>query len=269
MTAIVLPAMAPAQIASWIGLFDLADRMNTGWTLVGGQMVQLHCFERGVSPPRATTDVDAVLHVRERPDVLRSVTQVLSDIGFVTDLAMSVNGTNHRWRRGDAVIDVLIPRHLGPVASARPDIHGAPGLETPGAQKQIDRSQKITVSIDDRTAFINRPSIVGSLIGKASALLLPGDKSRHLEDFVVMAVLAQPDDFTNDEPLNRLDIDRLTHAIGVLRQDHRPTINLVDGGATALDRLAAFVSRKPRTVAPPQTGPKRVPDWARRRRPRQ
>jgi hypothetical protein len=258
-TEISLPEMPPAQTASWLGLFDLADRMSEGWTLVGGQMVQLHCFERGFPPVRTTTDVDAVLHVREHPLALSSVTQTLADIGFTTDLAMSVEGTNHRWRRGEAVIDILIPRHLGPVAAARGDIHGAPGLETPGAQKQIDRSEIVTVTIGDRSAVINRPSIVGSLIGKASALLLAGEQRRHLEDFAVMAVLARPEDFEKDAPLNRLDADRLAHAIGVLRRDHRAIVARVEGAAVALDRLALLASRRP--VQPRSTLPS-IPDWA-------
>ncbi|WP_435738692.1 hypothetical protein V5D56_08940 [Cellulosimicrobium sp. PMB13] len=259
MTAIVLPEMLPAQTASWLGLFDLADRMPDGWTLVGGQMVQLHCFERGFSPVRTTTDVDTVVHVREQPEALRSVTQALSEIGFVTDRAMSVNDINHRWRRDEAVIDVLIPRFLGPVASVRTDIHGAPGLETPGAQKQIDRSEQITVVIDDRSATINRPTIVGSLIGKASALLLHGDVRRHLEDFVVMAVLVQPEDFTKGAELNQLDIERLSNAIGRLRRDHPTIIALVDGGAVALDRLSTYLSRGPRPTQPAQRS---IPAWA-------
>lgn len=259
MTTIALPAMLPTQTASWLGLFDLADRMPDGWTLVGGQMVQLHCFERDFEPVRATTDVDTVLHVREQPNALMSITQVLSEIGFVTDLAMSVGDINHRWRRDEAVIDVLIPRFLGPVGSARPDIHGAPGLETPGAQKQIDRSEQVTVVIGDRFAVINRPTIVGSLIGKASALLLPGDVRRHLEDFVVMAVLVRPEDFASDR-LNRLDMDRLTHAIGKLRRDHPTIIALVDGGAVALDRLSAYLSRVSQPT--PQPAQRSTPEWA-------
>jgi hypothetical protein len=258
-TTIVLPEMPPAQTASWLGLFDLADRMPDDWTLVGGQMVQLHCFERGVPPVRSTTDVDTVLHIREQPNALRSVTQILSEIGFVTDLAMSVNDVNHRWRRDEAVIDVLIPRFLGPVASSRTDIHGARGLETPGAQKQINRSEQVTVVISDRSATVNRPTLVESLIGKASALLLPGDVRRHLEDFVAMAVLVQPEDFKNDAQLNQLDAERLAHAIGVLRRDHRPIVALVDGGAVALDRLSTYASRPRHQAQPIQ---RRTPDWA-------
>ncbi|WP_251152723.1 hypothetical protein [Cellulosimicrobium sp. Marseille-Q4280] len=161
--------------------------------------------------------------------------------------------------RDEAVIDVLIPRFLGPVASSRTDIHGARGLETPGAQKQINRSEQVTVVISDRSATVNRPTLVGSLIGKASALLLPGDVRRHLEDFVAMAVLVQPEDFKNDAQLNQLDAERLAHAIGVLRRDHRPIVALVDGGAVALDRLSTYASRPRHQAQPIQ---RRTPDWA-------
>jgi len=33
---IVLPAMPPEQTASWIGVLDLYDRLDEGWTLIGG-----------------------------------------------------------------------------------------------------------------------------------------------------------------------------------------------------------------------------------------
>ncbi|HMO10199.1 MAG TPA: hypothetical protein PKB06_01545, partial [Actinotalea sp.] len=83
MTA-VLPPMTPAQAEAWNGLLDVAERHPTGWTLVGGQLVQLHCIERGVAPARPTDDVDAVLDVRAEPDVLHTFTSALADVGFVS-----------------------------------------------------------------------------------------------------------------------------------------------------------------------------------------
>ena len=53
---VVLPPMTPAQAEAWNGLLDVAERHPTGWTLVGGQMVQLHCIERGVAPARPTVE---------------------------------------------------------------------------------------------------------------------------------------------------------------------------------------------------------------------
>lgn len=49
---IVLPAMPAEQTASWLGILDLYDRLNEGWTLIGGQLVHLLCAERGESPVR-------------------------------------------------------------------------------------------------------------------------------------------------------------------------------------------------------------------------
>jgi hypothetical protein len=51
---IVLPAMPPEQTASWLGLLDLHERLAEGWTLIGGQLVHLHCAERGQFPVRPT-----------------------------------------------------------------------------------------------------------------------------------------------------------------------------------------------------------------------
>ena len=40
---IVMPSMSPAQEASWQALLDLYEAFPNGWTLIGGQMVHLHC----------------------------------------------------------------------------------------------------------------------------------------------------------------------------------------------------------------------------------
>jgi len=77
----VLPPMTRGQAEAWSGLLDLSERHPTGWTLVGGQMVHLHCIERSVAPPRPTDDVDAVLDVRAEPDALRSFTTALVELG--------------------------------------------------------------------------------------------------------------------------------------------------------------------------------------------
>ena len=47
---IVMPAMPEEQTASWHALLELYDVLAQGWTLIGGQLVRLHCAERGQSP---------------------------------------------------------------------------------------------------------------------------------------------------------------------------------------------------------------------------
>jgi hypothetical protein len=53
---IAAPSLAPVQAAAWHALFDVFSRLPTDWALVGGQMVQSLCWERGVvsALPRRT-----------------------------------------------------------------------------------------------------------------------------------------------------------------------------------------------------------------------
>lgn len=70
---IFLPPMPPEQTASWMGLLDLLERLADGWTLIGGQLVHLHCAERGHCPVRPTNDADTVIDVRADPTMLATV----------------------------------------------------------------------------------------------------------------------------------------------------------------------------------------------------
>lgn len=135
--SIVLPSMSGGQGEAWGGLLDLSQRHPTGWTLVGGQMVHLHCIERGIAPIRPTDDVDAVLDVRANPDALRSFTTALVELGFAPS-GQSWQGHQHRWQRGAAQIDVLIARHLGDRAAGRRGATGGTTIATPGAQQALD-----------------------------------------------------------------------------------------------------------------------------------
>lgn len=92
----VLPPMPPEQTASWLGLLDIYERLDEGWTLIGGQMVHLHCAEREHFPVRPTNDVDAVIDVRADPKVLHAFTKTLVDLGF-TASDESLDGRQHRW----------------------------------------------------------------------------------------------------------------------------------------------------------------------------
>ena len=82
---IVMPAMSEGQAASWRGIMELHERLHDGWTLVGGQLVHLHCAERACNPPRPTDDVDTVIDIRSSGDMLRTFTQTLFDLGFSPD----------------------------------------------------------------------------------------------------------------------------------------------------------------------------------------
>ena len=194
---VALPAMTGAQAASWHALMDLHERLPDHWTLVGGQMVHLHCAEHGVSPERPTEDADTVLDVRAAPDMLAHFTGALEDLGFKPD--MSGEGLQHRWRRpaDQAQIDVLLPDGVGKRAAFRQGVGGAPTLETPGGSQALARSESVTVIVEARTGEVRRPNLIGALVMKAAAHSAVGDsgKARHRRDFVTLAGLVAARDF--------------------------------------------------------------------------
>lgn len=171
---IVLPAMPPEQTASWLGLLDLCERLSDGWTLIGGQLVHLHCAERGQFPVRPTNDADTVIDVRAEPTMLATFTGLLTELGF-TSAGISAEGLQHRWVRGDASIDVLLPDGVGERASLRRGATGSPTLPTAGGTQALQRSETVAVSVSGRAGFVRRPRLVGALVGKAAALSNAGD----------------------------------------------------------------------------------------------
>ena len=231
---VVMPAMSAAQAASWFGLMDLYERLPHGWTLVGGQLVHLHCAERGASPQRPTDDIDAVVDVRAHPIILVSFTQVLLDLGFVPDT--SGEGLQHRWRRADAQIDVLLPDGVGERTSDRPGAGGAPTLPTPGGTQALARSETVTVVVNGRTGGVLRPNLVGALVMKASAHTAGGDtaRGRHRLDFVSLAALIAARDF-RETPATTKDKQRLRTMAQASRADDRAMG--LPGAAGALKRL--------------------------------
>ncbi|MGL4743955.1 MAG: hypothetical protein ACRCXL_06140 [Dermatophilaceae bacterium] len=185
---VALPAMRPAQAASWHALMDLHSRFPDHWTLIGGQMVHLHCAERAAGPERPTEDADTVLDIRAARDILARFTRALSDLRFTPDT--SGEGLQHRWKRaGDnAQIDVLLPDGVGRRAGARRGVAGAPTLETPGGSQALARSESVTVIVEGRTGRVRRPTLIGALVVKAAAhsTVGNGNGARHRRDFVTV-----------------------------------------------------------------------------------
>lgn len=235
MTPFVLPAMSPGQEQSWLAVMDLHEQIPDGWTLVGGQMVHLHCAERNATAVRATDDADAVVDIRAHPDILHTFTTALTDLGFQADTAG--NGVQHRWVRDRAQIDVLIPEGVGDRAASRGGVHGAPSVSAPGTTQALARSSPVTVTIGDRTGTVPRPNLVGALVGKAAARIDLGSSAtsgRHCADFVVLASLVAAADF-RDETLTKKDRTRLKRMLAICADD--TTATGVENATEHLDRL--------------------------------
>ena len=190
-----MPGMTPAQTAAWRALMDLYDKLPNSWTLVGGQMVQLHCVERGVRPTRPTTDADALQDVQGRPEILLSFTTGRQETGFES-AGESPEGHQHRWIMGDAQIDVLIPSTVGERAAKRKGATGGTTLETPAGKQALARSEVVEVEVDGRVGYLRRPNLIGALVSKAAAhtIFVDPDKGRHRSDFAMLASLVTAGD---------------------------------------------------------------------------
>lgn len=241
MITVDFPRLTAAQEASWLALIEVGQQLQDGWTLVGGQLVHLHCIERGASPTRPTDDGDAALDVRAEPDILRKYTGILVEIGFVADKP-TWRGHQHRWRRGDAVIDVLIPRFLGERGESRTGVTGSTTIAAPGVQGALDRTELVQVTVAGITGVIPRPTLVGAITGKAAALEIPDDPAwkRHVQDLAVLSTLMGRND--NFGSCNRMEIDRIRNAIGRAAVDPGIVAG-IEGATGGLERLKLALER--------------------------
>lgn len=230
--SVVLPPMTDAQSEGWSALLDLHTTMPTGWTLVGGQMVHLHCAERGVAPQRPTDDLDAVLDVRANPRVLHDFTAALTRLGF-RSAGTSPTGHQHRWVRGLASIDILIPTGVGMRAAARRGVSGGTTLQTPAAQQALDRTDNVMVVVAGCEGAVRRPNLLGALVAKAAAYHVTNDtaRTRHLVDFAVLTTLIAPSDHITAATAR--DRRRLVSTMGALVAERR-TFLAVEGASDGL-----------------------------------
>lgn len=233
---ISLPDMPEEQTASWLGLLELYEALPEHWTLIGGQLVHLHCAERGRFPERPTNDADTVIDVRADPTFLHTFTQALKKLGFRA-AAVSPEGRQHRWKRGDASIDVLLPEGIGERARERLGATGSPTLSTEGGTQALHRSQVVAVTVAGRAGFVQRPNLVGALVVKAAAHTNVGDcdSRRHRRDFLALAGLVTASDFAG-ETLSKTDRRRLRNMAGAIVIDRELLLDIPDS-QESLDRL--------------------------------
>lgn len=234
MEPLALPDMTPKQEASWRGIMAVSRIVRDGWCLVGGQMVQLWCWERDSQPNRPTDDGDAVLDIRARPRIMKEFTKALVDSGFEPDHA-TWEGHQHRWSDGVGQIDILLPQGIGARAD-RKGIRGGTTLETPGAQNVLDRAEARQVSLDGEVATIWRPTLQGALLAKSFAYGVMNDtlRRRHLEDLATLATLIRISDRIGDG-LNRKENGKLFTAYAAALID--PVANASGRASDGLARL--------------------------------
>lgn len=232
-----MPAMADSQIASWHALMDLHESLPGRWTIVGGQMVHLHCAERDTFPIRPTDDADALLDAKAYPSILEDFTAGLVEAGF--EPVTSGSGHQHRWRKGDAQIDVLISNKLGERRTYR-TIAGAPTVGTPGAALVLNRSEDLEIEVAGRVGTVRRPTLLGSLIAKAAAHTVGDGRDRHRQDFAMLASMLGANDLRGAN-LTRGEQKYLTRMLDATLGD--PTaLEVSPEAANGLARLASILT---------------------------
>lgn len=229
-----LPPLVGGQADSWAALIELAPAFGDNWLLVGGQMVFLHEVERRATDVRPTDDVDVVVNLRAEPAGLARIHEVLVRAQFSQD-APSPDGAAHRYRRGSAVIDVLAPDNVGERAQLR--IGAGRTIEAPGTTQAFQRSEVVTVEIGGLSAEIRRPNLVGSIIGKASAVekissQSAANRAKHLRDFDSLARMLGPNDraTANLSKSEKKLLDQLAESLDLTRLGLAAVETLIEGG---------------------------------------
>jgi hypothetical protein len=165
---IVIETTVPGIAEAWAAALTLAREHPTGWTVIGAQMVALHAAERGRTPLRQSLDLDVLVNVRLLTTGTEQLARWLVAAGFDLEGQDSF-GIGHRFRRGQATIDLLAPDGL----SERTRLLTIPPARTvsvPGGTQALERSQLVEIQVGDRRGQIPRPSLIGAILVKARAV---------------------------------------------------------------------------------------------------
>jgi hypothetical protein len=121
--------------------------------LIGGLMVQIHAWQRGMSDVRATMDVDVLGQARPQ-GALPEIDAALRRAGFEA-VAPDLDGYAHRYVRDGLIVDVLAPDGMNPP----PTLDGSlKAVGVPGGSQALARAETVTVRIGDHAFSLRRPT---------------------------------------------------------------------------------------------------------------
>lgn len=180
-----------AELALWRATAELATALPPGsWTLVGAQMVFLIAYEHGLPIGRTSGDIDLMMNVRALTDATQEASATLERLGYELD-PPTPDGRAHRFRRGDAVVDVLAPDGAGPRASLL-TIPPSRTIAVAGGSQALARSRQVPVLLEGREVELPCPSVLGAILIKARAVGVAEDPDKHRRDLALL--LAAVDD---------------------------------------------------------------------------
>ena len=165
----------------WAHLAQFARYLQpTDWVLVGGQMVALHCHIAGVTPGRATTDIDIVANLLVNPNALFACRDAASALDLTPQRSAN-NRRQHRFRNDNFVLDVMVPDHMPKHLVLR--LAGRDPVPIEGGYRALQRAAQCAMSTEAGDAIVPVPDLQGALVLKARAYVADSrDRGRHLFD---------------------------------------------------------------------------------------
>jgi hypothetical protein len=238
----------------WPPALELAEAMPpSSWTLVGGLMVQLHALHAGIDPPRATVDVDIVLHIETHMSWAKTA-QVLQSSGYRLQEPNDRKGVTHRYLRGPDMVDVLIADHAAPRA-LHERAAGQNLMRIPGATSALRKTVNCRITRENgSTCVISVPDVLGALTLKGGAYMEDSrDAGRHLEDAVVLLrTVEDPDELVEDvNAWTRNDPRRIRALARSLPEDHEAWARIPDRKARRRAQVALRVLAEARPGSHP------------------
>lgn len=177
-----------AETKIWIALIEIARRLDPqDWVLVGGQMVALHGYIRGSTPPRTSEDIDIVANLLVRSASLQACAAAAESINL--NPRPSLAGKRlQRFEGGGIRVDLLVPDHLP--HHLAPRIRGHRAVTITGGQRALDRAHLVRVRLGELDATVVVPDLRGAIVLKARAALVDNrDPERHESDIAFLCSL--------------------------------------------------------------------------------
>jgi predicted nucleotidyltransferase len=165
----------------WAQVARLAQHLQpTDWVLVGGQMVALHCHIAGVTPGRATIDIDIVANVLVNPNALFACRSAAAALDLEPQPSAN-NRRQHRFRNDNLVLDVMVPDHMPKHMLLR--MAGREPVPIAGGYRALQRAAQCDISTEAGEAIVPIPDMQGALVLKARAYIADSrDRGRHQFD---------------------------------------------------------------------------------------
>lgn len=194
MTTINIDLEDRTTVRLWVAVGDLVQRLPGEWVLIGGLMVQLHALEHGITDVRATRDIDILGQARPQ-GTLSAIDAALRDNGFES-LGPDPDGYAYRYERNGLIVDLLAPDGIKPAPSLGV---GRKAIGVPGGSQALDRSEAVTVTVEQRSFELRRPTLPGAVLIKARSLMVHNDPDTQREDLLrLLALIEDPREMARD-----------------------------------------------------------------------